>query len=149
MVKPTTVRLVMALAAHFGWLLQQLDVENAFLHGILKEDVFMDQPPGFSDSKFPKVVCKLHKSHYGLKQALRAWNARFTSFLPTLGFRHTYFDASLFIKPTAAGVIVQLLYVDDIIVTGSDTHIIGEVIQALTVDFEVKNLGPFYYFLGL
>jgi hypothetical protein len=97
-VKPATIRLVLALAAHFNWPLRQLDVKNAFLHGILQEEVYMSQPPGFEDSVHPHHVCKLHKSLYGLKQAPRAWNARFTQFLPSLGFATTYSDSSLIVK---------------------------------------------------
>jgi hypothetical protein len=66
-VKPLTVRIILSLAAHHRWSLRQLDVSNAFLHGFLKEDVFMQQPPGYVDSAFPTLVCKLHKSLYGLK----------------------------------------------------------------------------------
>ena len=148
-VKPTTVRIVLALAAQFGWVLRQLDIKNAFLHGILQEEVFMAQPPGFVDVTSPDLVCKLHKSLYGLKQAPRAWNDRFTSFLPSLGFKHTYSDSSLFVKSLAAGVIVLLVYVDDIIITGSDSCAVGDVITALTTKFDVKDLGCLHYFLGV
>jgi len=85
-VKPTTVWLVLALAAQFHWPLRQLDVKNAFLHGILQEEVYMTQPQGFTSKLYPDFVCKLRKSLYGLKQAPHAWNDRFTSFLPSLGF---------------------------------------------------------------
>ena len=66
-IKPTTVRLVIAIAVSCNWSLRQLDVSNAFLHGYLKEDVFMQQSPGYVDSLHPSYVCKLHKSLYGLK----------------------------------------------------------------------------------
>lgn len=148
-VKPTSVRLVLALAAHYGWKLRQLDVKNAFLHGILHEEVYMAQPPGFADSHHSQLVCRLHKSIYGLKQAPRAWNERFTAFLPSLGFQHTYSDASLFVNHSADGIIVLLVYVDDIIITGSNTDAITRIIQSLAIEFEIKDLGDLHFFLGI
>ena len=97
-VKQSTVRVVLALAIHFNWVLDQLDVTNAFLHGILNEDIYMVQPTGFVNACFPTHLCKLHKSLYGLKQALRAWYERFSNFLLGLGFHTTYADPSLFIR---------------------------------------------------
>lgn len=76
-VRHTTVRLILGLAAHSNWKLHQLDVKNTFLHGLLHEEVYMSQPGGFEDPSFPTYVCKLNKSLYGLKQAPRAWNERF------------------------------------------------------------------------
>ncbi|KAM2011562.1 hypothetical protein ACFX1T_023520 [Malus domestica] len=148
-VKPTTVRLVIALAAHYGWCLRQLDVKNAFLHGILQEEVYMSQPPGFHDSKHEDYVCKLHKSLYGLKQAPRAWNDRFTTFLPSLGFQFTYSDSSLFVKHAGDYIVILLLYVDDIIITGSASQCVTDVIHALAHEFDIKDLGPLHYFLGI
>ena len=76
-VKHSTIRTVIALAVHHNWPICQLDVQNAFLHGFLSEDVYMRQPSGFSDLNFPNHVYKLHKSLYGLKQAPRAWFKHF------------------------------------------------------------------------
>jgi hypothetical protein len=85
-VKPTTIRLVLALAVFLKWNVKQLDVSNAFLHGILDEEVYMEQPKGYEDDNFPEHVCRLHKSLYGLKQAPRAWFQRLSQQLVEYGF---------------------------------------------------------------
>ena len=77
--KPATVRLLLALVVNQNWELRQLDISNTFLHGFLKEEVYIAQPQGYVDSKFPKHVCLLHKAFYSLKQAPRAWFERFSS----------------------------------------------------------------------
>ncbi|GKF52809.1 ribonuclease H-like domain-containing protein, partial [Tanacetum coccineum] len=71
-VKPATIQTVLSLAVSRQWLIHQLDVKNAFLHGHLKETVYMHQPPGFTDSAHSDYVCLLQKSLYGLKHAPRA-----------------------------------------------------------------------------
>ena len=130
MVKPATVKLVLSLAVNFKWLLRQLDVSNAFLHGFLKEEVYMAQPQGYVDAQFPQHVCRLHKSLYGLKQAPRALFERFTFHLFHLGFTASYADPSLFNLHTSTVILYLLLYVDDIIITkNSPTHITSLVSQ--------------------
>ena len=74
-VKPATVRLVLSLAVSRGWTLRQVDVSNAFLHGFMSEDVYMQQPSGFEDARYPTHVCKLQRALYGLKQSPHAWYA--------------------------------------------------------------------------
>ncbi|KAI5343919.1 hypothetical protein L3X38_011795 [Prunus dulcis] len=114
MVRHTTVRLVLALATTNHWELCQLDVKNDFLPGDLQEEVYMKQPQGFEDAIPPSHVCKLLKSLYGLKQAPRARNAKFTNYLPTLGFTLSHYDPSLFVKHTGTDIVLLLLYVDDV-----------------------------------
>ncbi|KAM2889366.1 hypothetical protein FF1_012985 [Malus domestica] len=109
----------------------------------------MAQPPGFEDPKHPEFVCKLYKSSYGLKQAPKAWNERFTNFLPSLGFASTYADSSLFVKHIGTEIVILLLYVDDIIVTGSASSQIQHVTDSLTVEFDIKDMGNLHYFLGI
>uniref|UniRef100_A0A2N9EK04 Reverse transcriptase Ty1/copia-type domain-containing protein n=1 Tax=Fagus sylvatica TaxID=28930 RepID=A0A2N9EK04_FAGSY len=148
-VKPPTVRIILSLAAQNRWNLRQLDVSNAFLHGFLKETVYMAQPTGFIDVDQSSHVCHLHKSLYGLKQAPRAWFERFTSHLLTLGFTAFVADASLFVLKQGSVIVYLLLYVDDIIITGSDSTVVSTIISQLSTTFEVKDLGPLRYFLGL
>lgn len=66
-IKTTNIHLILAIDVSSKWLIKQLDVRNAFLHGLLKETVYMEQPPGFCNSHHPSYVCKLQKSIYGLK----------------------------------------------------------------------------------
>jgi Reverse transcriptase (RNA-dependent DNA polymerase) len=79
-VKSTTIRVVLSIAVSHNWPLHQLDVNNAFLHGDLHETIFMEQPPGFADPLYPNHVCKLNKTLYELKQALRAWFSKLKDF---------------------------------------------------------------------
>jgi len=72
-VKMTTVRAIIAMVAAKGWSLHQMDVKNAFLHGDLQEEVYMEQPPSYVDQTHPNLVCRLKKALYGLKQTPRAW----------------------------------------------------------------------------
>jgi histone deacetylase 1/2 len=94
-IKPITVRLILSLAVSYKWPLKQLDINNAFLNGLLKEEVYMVQPPGFEASD-SNLVCKLNKALYGLKQAPRQWFDRLTSTLLQFGFKASKCDPSLF-----------------------------------------------------
>lgn len=85
-IKPGTIRLIITIALVHKWTIRQLDVKNAFLHGVLSENIYMEQPPGMVDLQYPNHVCKLQKALYGLKQAPRAWFDRFSSFLIKYGF---------------------------------------------------------------
>lgn len=95
--KPVTIRTVLSIALSKHWPLRQLDVNNAFLHSHLQEEVYMTQPPGYVNPDFPNHVCKLHKSLYGLKQASRTLYLELTKFLLSLGFQKSLADPSLFI----------------------------------------------------
>jgi len=112
--KLTTIRVVIALATMNNWHLHQLDVNNAFLHGDLQEDVYMIIPPGVPQSH-PNQVCKLHKSLYGLKQASRKWYEKLTSILLQQHYVQAASDHSLFTKKTDHSFTTILVYVDDVI----------------------------------
>lgn len=96
-VKFSTVRLILSLAVSRNWIMKQIDIQNAFLHGFLEEEVYMRQPPGFESKTQPHHVCKLKKALYGLKQAPRAWFSRLRTKLQELGFAPSKTDTSLFI----------------------------------------------------
>jgi hypothetical protein len=145
-VKPATV---LSLALSRQWPVHQLDVKNAFLHGILTETVYCSQPAGFEDSAHPTFVCRLNKSLYGLKQAPRAWYSRFATFLLTLGFVESKADTSLFVFRRGSDTAYLLLYVDDIILTASSEHLRQRITTALQREFSMKDLGQLHHFLGM
>jgi len=145
--KMTTVRTILAIAASESWPLHQMDVKNAFLHGDLKEDVFIKLPVGMPTP--PQTVCKLKRSLYGLKQAPRVWFEKFRTTLLGFSFTQSQYDPSLFIQRNSTGIVVLLVYVDDIVVTGSDREGISKIKELLHSCFHMKDLGHLTYFLGL
>jgi hypothetical protein len=148
--KINTIRVLLSLAANLEWPLQQFDVKNAFLHGDLEEEVYMDFPPGFSTSSESGKVCRLRKSLYGLKQSPRAWFGRFTHSMRKYGYHQSQSDHTLFLKHSNEGKVTALIvYVDDIVVTGNDIMEMGKLKTYLAKEFEIKDLGTLRYFLGI
>ncbi|GAU44203.1 hypothetical protein TSUD_370660 [Trifolium subterraneum] len=138
--KLTTARLLLAVASAQGWFLHQLDVNNAFLHGELQEDVYMSVPEGVTTHK-QNQVCKLLKSLYGLKQASRKWYEKLTSLLITEGYTQSTADYSLFTLQNASHFTALLVYVDDIILAGNDLNEIDRIKGILDTHFKIKDLG--------
>lgn len=139
-IKPSTIRSLLSLAVQFDWTIRQLDMSNAFLHGSLIENLFMEQPKGFVDSSKPDFSCKLHKALYGFH--------RLSSYLLELGFTASLVDSSLFILHHGLIPIFILVYVDDIIITSPNANLIQSLVTKLQVEFPLKDLGPLHYFLG-
>jgi hypothetical protein len=147
--KMSTVRTLISCATNFGWPLHQLDVKNAFLHGDLQEEVYMEIPPGFSTPKTTGKVCRLRKSLYGLKQSPRAWFDRFRRAVCHMGYRQCNGDHTVFYRHLGCRITILAVYVDDIIITGDDEVEISRLKGSLSKEFEVKDLGQLRYFLGI
>ncbi|KAL0539470.1 hypothetical protein IC582_023682 [Cucumis melo] len=147
-IKASTIRVVLSIAVTNGWLLRQLDFNNAFLNGHLEENVYMMQPPGYVHLSYPNYACKLNKAIYGLKQAPREWNATLSKEHLKWGFINSRSNFSLFIFRRNNYVVLLLVYVDDIIVTGNDSVLISTLIKSLDKQFALKDLGRLTYFLG-
>ena len=128
---------------------QTTNVSNAFLYGDLQEQVYLAQPPGFEDLSHPDYVCHLHKALYGLKQAPRAWYLKFSTYIKQMGFTRCPYDQSLFYRTQGSDILLLLIYVDDILLTGSSSSQITKLIAHLSVVFHMKDLGDIHYFLGL
>jgi hypothetical protein len=140
--------MVLATAVSRDLSIQQLDVKNVFLHGTLSETIFCCQPTGFADPAQPNLVCRLHKSLYGLKRAPRAWYSWFATYLTTLWFIEAKLGTSLFIFRRGSDMVYLLLYIDDIILTTSNMELLGRTISALQREFTMKDLVPLHHFPG-
>jgi hypothetical protein len=127
----------------------QLDVKNAFLHGVLTETIYCTQPSGFEDSVHPDFIFRLNKSLYSLKQAPRAWNNTFAAYVLSLGFVESKADTSLFVLHRRTETAYLLLYVDDIVLTASSPALLRHIIQDLQGEFAMKDLGLIHHFLGV
>nr|GEX67449.1 hypothetical protein [Tanacetum cinerariifolium] len=143
--KAVTIRVLIAIATAKGWPIHQLDINNAFLHGFVEEEIYMKPPEGYTKAS-QSQVCKLNKSLYGLKQASRQRNQELSKFLVSLGFIQSKHDYSLFVKAQGDLFTVALVYVDDILIIGSSNKDITEIKLALDNKFTIKDLGLARYF---
>ena len=144
-----TIRALIAIAVHLNWPIHQLDVLTAFLNGLLKEDVYMLQPPGFLHPGFEHLVCKLHKSLYGLKQSPRAWYARLHAALLAWHLTQSAADPNLYFAHIGEDTIALLVYVDDILITGSSPRLLAQLKDHLHNTFRTNDLGPIHRYLGV
>ncbi|XP_026384497.1 uncharacterized protein LOC113280067 [Papaver somniferum] len=143
----TTVRALIFVASARNWNLHQMDVKNEFLHGELQEEVYMRPPPGLAH--LPNQVCRLRKALYGLKQPSLAWFEKFSTAVIRHGYTQSPYDSTLFTKSSDKGMVLLLIYVDDMVITGDDTDGITALKSYLSSCFEVKYLGPLKYFLSI
>ncbi|KAG7547574.1 Zinc finger CCHC-type superfamily [Arabidopsis suecica] len=144
-----TVRFIIALAASNGWEVHHLDVKTAFLHGELKEEVYVSQPEGYVTEGEENKVYRLHKALYGLKQAPRAWNNKLNAILEELKFVKCSKEPSLYRKRENKDLLVVAVYVDDLLVTGSTLKMIVEFKKGMAEKFEMSDLGKLTYYLGI
>ena len=144
-----TIRILIALATHLNWSIHQLDVLTAFLNGILTDEVYMYQPPGFIQRGTEHLVCKLHKSLYGLRQSPRAWYARLHAALLAWQLIQSQSDPNLYFAHIKNHTIALLVYVDDILITGSDPRLITQLKEHLQCTFQTNDLGIIHRYLGV
>jgi transposase InsO family protein len=141
-------RVLLNLANAKGWKVHQVDIKTAFLNGSLEEEVYVTQPPCFSNGD-SSTVCKLLKSLYGLKQAPRAWHKRLVEELSKFGFTACKSDSSLFVnKESYESHVYLLTYVDDLLIVCKEGETIEQVKSKLTCIFSIHDLGEIKSFLG-
>ena len=123
-----------------GWKLHQMDVKTTFLHGIIEQEVYIEQPEGFIFQEKDSRVCKQKKALYGLKQAPRAWYGPINGYLVNLGFTKSDVDPNLYYKIVDDEPLILVLYVDDLFLTGNEKLIVW-CKKKLSSEFEMKDLG--------
>ncbi|GJR11256.1 putative ribonuclease H-like domain-containing protein [Tanacetum coccineum] len=151
------IRIFLSFASYMGFIVYQMDVKSAFLYGIIDEEVYVSQPPGFVDPKcpsfvdpkFPKKVYKVVKALYGLHQAPRAWYATLSTFLLKSGYRRGTIDKTLFIKKDKNDIMLVQVYVDDIIFGSTKRSWCDEFEALMKSRFQMKSIGELTFFLGL
>nr|GEU78205.1 hypothetical protein [Tanacetum cinerariifolium] len=143
------IRIFLAYAAHKGFTVYQMDVKTAFLHGSLKEDVYMCQPEGFIDADHPSYVYKLKKALYGLKQVPRAWYDELSSFLLQKGFSKSTIDLTLFTRRFDDDILMVQFYVDDIIFGSTNPRYATLFSDLMKSRFKMSMMGEMTFFLGL
>ena len=150
-----SIRYLFAHAALEDWEIDAMDVKTAFLNGDLDEEVYMEQPEGWTVPGKENYVCLLKKAIYGLKQASRQWNAKIHASLLQQGFIRTYSDAGVYVYRRQGGdsdpdhVTIIVLYVDDLLLMGTSRKQIDKVKKALGKQYKMTDLGPIERFLGL
>ncbi|KAA3481770.1 putative LRR receptor-like serine/threonine-protein kinase [Gossypium australe] len=139
-VKPTTIRVILALAVSLGWSLRQVDINNAFLNGDLHEEIYMIQPPGLNNNSLME-----NNSFVDYGRLFMVLNRP----LGRAKFVDSKADNSLFIRRTGSQLLYALVYIDDIIVTGNDSLCIDQFVKELDMRFSLKDLGQLHYFFGI
>ncbi|GKA65604.1 putative ribonuclease H-like domain-containing protein [Tanacetum coccineum] len=135
------IRIFLAFASYMGFIVYQMDVKSAFFYGIIDEEVYVSQPPGFVDPKYPKKVYKVVKALYGLHQAPRAWYATLSTFLEKSGYRRGTIDKTLFIKKDKKDIMLVQVYVDDIIFGSTKKSWCDEFEALMKSRFQMSSMG--------
>jgi hypothetical protein len=143
-----SIRILLSYAAHHSFKLFQMDVKSAFLNGPIKEEVYVEQPPGFEDDRYPNHVYKLSKALYGLKQAPRALYECLRDFLISNAFKVGKADPTLFTKTCNGDLFVCQIYVNDIIFSSTNQKSCEEFSRVMMQKFEMSMMGELNYFLG-
>jgi len=143
-----SIRILFSIDVNLSWPLFQLDVKNAFLYGDLQEEVYIEQPPGYVAQGKTKVY-RLKKAINGLKQNPGVWFEKFSLTISGIGFHQCHSDHFVFVRGTRSGIVVLVVYVDEILLTGSDSTGIVETMMYLKRHFVTKDMGRPKYFLGI
>ena len=141
--------MILAIAAWRNLEVYQMDVKTAFLNGDLEEEIYMNQPEGFIAPGQEGKVCRLVKSLYGLKQAPKQWHQKFDHTMLESGFKINECEKCVYVKDTSAGYMILCLYVDDMLIVGSNDKMIKSTKDMLKSKFDMKDMGLADVILGI
>jgi len=146
--KHTSLRALLAVVAAEDLELHAMDIKTAFLNGVLEDNVYVDQPPGYHEGG-SRMVAHLRRALYGLRQSPRAWHLRLKEELEGIGFQPSSADASLFTYQHKTGLVSMLAYVDDLLIAAHSMEAIDFVKQKVQAAFSTHDLGEAVAFLGM
>jgi Reverse transcriptase (RNA-dependent DNA polymerase) len=148
-VRAASVRAIFTLAAFYDHDIVQLDFITAYLNSHINEEIYIKQPEGYIEKGKEHLICKIKKGLYGLKQSAREWSKRLTKFLIEIGFRPLMADHNVFVKGDIQTGLTMTVYVDDVKLIGSDKLAMKQVIEQLSQEFKVTELGDVSFYLGM
>eukprot|EP00253_Pinus_taeda_P024271 PITA_24271 len=148
-VKLVSIRAVLALIALLNLELEQLDVKTTFLHGDLNGEIYMEQPEGFVRGCSRRLVCKLKKSLYGLRESPKQWYKKFDPFMMSQNFIRSEYDHCVYFKNFNGIFIILALYVDDMLIASKSMEEIKRLKAQLSRKFDMKDLGAAKHILGI
>jgi hypothetical protein len=147
--KFTFIHSILALVALEDMEIHQMDMKIAFFNGELEEEIYMEQPQWFMHQGDEHLVCKLHKSLYGLKQSPRAWNQKLDVFLKNIEFMKSEADPNVYVGQVGDMKFFIVVYVDDLILVCNNQNKLLQIKEELSQKFEMKELGELHFFLGM
>ena len=149
-VRYSSLRMVIALAAHYDLELHHMDVKSAYLNGDLEEEIYMELPEGAPREKGKENwVWRLHKSLYGLKQAGRTWHTKIDETFQRRGLIPLVSDQCVYIRRTTTSLVIIALYVDDLVLAASNLDELKKLKVDLTTEFDMEDLGEATFVLGI
>ncbi|KAL0439597.1 UNVERIFIED_CONTAM: putative transposon Ty5-1 protein [Sesamum latifolium] len=144
-----SIRILLAIAAWYDYEIWQMNVKMAFLNSFVEEEIFMDQPEGFTSVREEQKVYRLQRSIYSLKQASRSWNTRFDQVIRGYDFIKNEYDPCVYKKISGSLVAYLVLYVDDILFIENNVNMLGDIKAWLSTQFFMKDMGEASYILGI
>ena len=146
-IRQTSIRIILSIAAAEDMVLHQMDVNSAFLHGKIDTEIYMKATPELN--RGPNSYVRLRKALYGLKQASRIWNSNINSFFSTRGFKRSEVEPCIYILHRNGAKVIVGVYVDDLIIAGTNDEIVQWIKAELSAAYPMKDLGPIRHLVGM